>query len=273
MSAWLVVALLALGATSGLLAGLFGIGGGIVMVPLMTTLLIAADVDPAVIMKVAIATSLTTILFTSAASVREHHRHGAVRWDVFRVMAPGIVVGAYGGAQFAASMRGHWLALLFAMFVVATATQVLLHRPRTLVVGEARPVLSRPLLLSGGVTVGALSALLGGGGGFATVPFLLRIGVPLRETVATSSACGLPIAVAGALGYMVAGWNTPLPGPSLGFVYLPAALLMALTSMLTAPLGARMSHRMPPVMLRNSFAALLYALAIMMFWKAWRYAA
>lgn len=269
----MIVALLALGAASGLLAGLFGIGGGIVMVPLMTTLLITAGVDPAVIMKVAIATSLTTILFTSAASVRAHHRHGAVRWDVFRMMSPGIVVGAFGGAQLAAAMRGRWLALLFALFVVATATQVLLHRPRKPEGGDTRRVPARSLLLSGGIAVGGLSALLGGGGGFATVPFLLRIGVPLRETVATSSACGLPIAVAGAFGYMVAGWNTPLPGPSLGFVYLPAALLMAMTSVLTAPLGAKMSHAMPPALLRNTFAALLYGLAMMMLWKAWRYAA
>lgn len=264
--------LLALGATSGLLAGLFGIGGGVVIVPLMTTMLIASGVAPSAIMKVAIATSLATILFTSSSSLLAHHRRGAVRWDVFRWMTPGIVAGAYGGAQFAAAMKGAWLALLFALFLLFTATQVLMHRPPRRADGDWRGRPPAAALFAGGIGVGLLSALLGGGGGFATVPLLLRLGLPLPATVATSAACGLPIAAAGTVGYIVAGWGTPLPGPSLGYVFLPATLVMALASMSTAPLGARLSHAMSPARLRRAFAALLYVLAVYMLWKAWRYA-
>ena len=259
----LIVWLLLLGCFTGFAAGLLGIGGGMIMVPFLTMLLSTRGFPLDIVVKVAIATSLTTILFTSASSVRAHHRRGAVRWDIVKTLAPGVVIGSLLGAQVAALMPGRVLAIGFGVFVGFMATNMLFKKnasPDSTLPGTAG-------MFGMGGLIGALSAIVGAGGGFITVPFLTRSNVSIHHAVATSAACGFPIAAAGAIGYMIAGWNVPLPNYTVGFVYLPALAAIVAASVLTAPLGAQAAHALSVSRLRQVFALLLYALAGYMLWK------
>jgi uncharacterized protein len=258
----LVIELLALGTFAGFLAGLLGVGGGMLMVPFVTLIVSARGVAPGQAVKIAIATSMSIILFTSVSSLRAHHKRGAVRWDLVRGIAPGIVVGSLlaGGAAFAL-VKGAALAVLFALFVGFSATQMLLDR---------KPAASRrmPGLLGQGVAgagIGFLSGLVGAGGAFVSVPFMTWCNVPIHNAVATSAALGLPIALASTVGYIIGGWSLPaaLPG-AFGYLYLPALVCIATASVLTAPLGARVAHGMNMRELKRVFALLLYALAAYM---------
>ncbi|HWS76646.1 MAG TPA: sulfite exporter TauE/SafE family protein [Quisquiliibacterium sp.] len=259
----LILGLLVLGAATGFLAGLLGIGGGMVMVPFMTMLLGAQHFPPSETVKVAIATSLTTIVFTSMSSVRAHHRRGAVRWSLVKLLAPGILIGALLGAQVAGWMPGRVLAAFFGVFVGYSALKMLRASPAA----AAGRLPGKGGMLGAGGAIGSISALVGAGGGFITVPFLTRGGVPIHQAVATSAACGFPIALAGTLGYVWAGRQLDLPG-SLGYVYLPALLCIASASVLTAPLGARAAHALPTAALRKVFAVVLLALAAYMLARA-----
>lgn len=254
---------LLLGAATGFAAGLLGIGGGMVMVPFVTMLLGSKDFPPEHVVKVAIASSLTTILFTSVSSVRAHAQRGAVRWDIAKTLAPGIVIGSVAGAQIAAALRGSVLSVGFGGFVALMATRMLVERPH-----EAHGSLPGAAGRFGmGALIGVVSAIVGAGGGFITVPFLTRARVRIHEAVATSAACGFPIALAGTLGYVYAGWGLGLPAGTAGYIYLPALASIVATSVLTAPLGAHVAHAMDVGRLRNLFALLLYALAAYMLWK------
>lgn len=265
LSPALVAELLALGIAAGFLAGLLGVGGGMMMVPFLTFILSSRGVAPPLAVKMAIATSMATILFTSISSLRAHHRHGAVRWDLVRGVAPGILAGGLlAGAGLFMVLKGQALALLFAGFVGFSALQMLRDR---------KPAAHRQMpgtggqLLFGGVT-GLLSGLLGAGGAFVSVPFMLWCNVPLRQAVGTSAALGLPIAAASTLGYLVSGWSLPaaLPG-AFGYLYLPALAIIAGASVTLAPIGARLAHRIDVGLLRRIFAALLLALAGSMLWR------
>jgi uncharacterized membrane protein YfcA len=260
-----VVALLALGAATGFLAGLLGIGGGMLLVPFLTLILSARGVDPALAVKMAVATSMATILFTSLSSVRAHHRLGAVRWDLARRLSIGILVGGVvGGGGLFALLRGEGLALLFAGFVGFSALRML-REPRPL----PGRVLPRPAVQAAvGAAIGVVSGLLGAGGAFMSVPFMVRCNVPMRSAVGTSAALGFPIALANVIGYLWAGRNLEpaLPG-AVGYLYLPALLVMALASVTLAPLGARVAHRIDVRQLRRLFAVMLLALAGSMLWK------
>lgn len=262
----LVGGLLLLGAVAGFLAGLLGVGGGMMMVPFMTVILSHRGVEDGLAVKMAIATSMATILFTSISSVRAHHARGAVRWDLWRAMAPGIVLGglASGGAAFAL-VKGRALALGFAVFVGFAAT-------RMLFAGKPRSTRSLPGpagLALVGAGVGFISGLVGAGGAFISVPFMTRCGVAIHQAVATSAAIGLPIALANTVGYVIGGWHvhSPVPG-SLGFLVLPALGIIALASVSTAPLGARVAHAMDVSQLKKVFALLLYGIAGYMAWRA-----
>lgn len=283
MTAQIVAALLATGAVTGFLAGLMGIGGGMMMVPIISALLWSMEFPAEQVVRVAIATSLTTILFTSVSSVRAHHRRGAVLWPTVWRLAPGILLGALGGAQLAGRIDSRLLAGTFALFVGLMAGRMLLERPAAPAPAPARapgdggsrddgsapprPANAAALFVPG-VVIGVISALVGAGGGFLTVPFLAARGVDMKNAVATSAACGFPIALAGALGYVIAGWNAALPGPMLGYIYLPALALIAVTSVITARFGARAAHAMPTALLRKAFAVILIAVAGYMLWKA-----
>lgn len=264
MDLTIVAALLVLGAFTGFAAGLLGIGGGMLMVPFMTMLLGRVGFPAEHVVAAAIATSLTTIVFTSLSSVRAHHARGAVRWPLVRTLAPGILVGALAGAQVAGALPGRALAAVFGAFIGYSAVKMLAGRA---------PAVDRTLpgqagMFGAGSLIGAVSALLGAGGGFITVPFLVRRAVPMQAAVATSAACGLPIAIAGTLGYLWAGRHLPLPPGTVGYVYLPALAAISAASMLTAPWGARAAHAMSTVALRRVFAGLLAALGAYMLWRA-----
>lgn len=266
MTLAIALQLLALGLASGFLAGLLGIGGGMLMVPFLTALLGAQGVAPALAVKMAIATSMACIVATAASSARAHHRRGAVRWPLVTRLAPGILVGGLlAGAGLFALLKGQWLAAVFAVFVSFSAWQMGLGK---------QPPAGRELpgsggLLGVGTLIGLLSGLVGAGGGFLSVPFMVWCNVPIHQAVATSAALGLPIALASTVGYLIGGRDleAALPG-AFGYLYLPALALLMPVTVLMAPLGARAAHALPVAKLKRLFALLLLGLAAYMLGKA-----
>ncbi len=264
MDAGLILVLLLMGAGGGFAAGLLGIGGGMVLVPFITMIFSAKQFAPHLVVHMAIATSLATILFTSLSSVRAHHLHGAVLWPVVKLLAPGIVLGAWIGPWIGKQLNTAALALLFAAFVAFSATQMLLNK---------KPAPTRQLpgaggMLAAGGVIGVVAGLVGAGGGFLSVPFMSWCNVRMHNAVATSAALGFPIALAGTLSNIYFGWDAPaLPPYSLGYIYVPALAVIAAASVTMAPLGARAAHRLPVVRLKRIFALVLYALAAYMLWK------
>ncbi|MGL4317721.1 MAG: sulfite exporter TauE/SafE family protein [Pseudomonas sp.] len=250
---------LLLGAAAGVLAGLFGVGGGIIIVPVLVFSFTAQGFDPSVLTHLAVGTSLATIIFTSINSVLEHQRKGAVLWPVFTWMALGILLGAGLGSLTAASIQGPLLQKIIGVFAIVIAIQMGLElKPKA-----SRGVPGKPGLTLAGVVIGWASAIFGIGGGSLTVPFLTWRSVSMQQAVATSSACGLPIALASALSFMLIGWGQPgLPQWSFGFVYLPAMVGIALTSMLFARFGARLAHKLSPRLLKRLFAVLLLVVGV-----------
>jgi len=265
MAIGLIVALLALGCVVGFAAGLLGIGGGMVLVPFMTYILTIQGFTPEYIVHVSIATSLATIMFTSISSVRAHHKRGAVLWPVVKLLAPGILLGAWIGPWIAAQMNSSVLAGFFSGFVALSATQMLIDKKPA----AARELPKAPGMFAAGGAIGTLSGLVGAGGGFVSVPFMTWCNVKIHNAVATSAALGFPIALAGTLSNVVHGWNTPgLPAGSLGFVYVPALVVVAIASVTTAPLGAKTAHSLPVKSLKKIFALVLYALSAYMLYRA-----
>ena len=257
----LLAAYVVLGLVVGFVAGLFGVGGGLIIVPVLIFLLqaqgLAAGMEP----QLALGTSLASILFTSLSSMRAHHSHGAVEWRLVWRIVPGILLGTLAGAFLAAQMSATVLKLFFVAFLIYAAAQMWL---------EFRPAPHRGLpgmagtTLAGGV-IGAVSSWVGIGGGTLSVPFMLWHNVPLHRAIATSAAIGFPIAIAGAIGYLLGGWDAEgLPAGSAGYVYLPAFAGIVAGSVLTAPLGARTAHRLPVRPLKRIFALLLVVLALRM---------
>ena len=262
-----IVALLLLGSFTGFAAGLLGIGGGMLMVPFLTLLFTWRGYPLEHIVHMAIATSLATILFTSLSSVRAHHQRGAVLWPVVWLLAPGILVGSLIGAQIAGRLPTFWLSVVFATFVGFSAVQMLFDR-------KPRPTRQLPKgagMFGAGGAIGLISSLVGAGGGFISVPFMVWSNVKIHNAVATSAALGFPIAAAGTLGYILAGRGVPaLPEGTVGFVYLPALLAIAAASVLTAPLGARAAHSLNTRPLKRIFAILLFLLAGYMAYKGYK---
>jgi uncharacterized membrane protein YfcA len=261
----LIAELALLGIGTGFLAGLLGIGGGMLMVPFITIILSNRAVESSLAVKMAIATSMATIIFTSVSSVRAHHKRGAVRWDLVKGLAPGIVIGSLiGSLGVFALLKGVWLAIFFALFVGFSATQMFLDK---------KPAPSRQMpgtagQLGAGGVIGFISGLVGAGGGFISVPFMTWCNVAIHNAVATSAALGFPIALANVLGYIVAGQNVQnLPAGAFGYIWLPALVVIAACSVFTAPLGAKAAHRLPVKQLKRVFACVLYLLAAYMLYK------
>jgi uncharacterized membrane protein YfcA len=246
---------LLVGGIAGLLAGLLGIGGGLIIVPSLVWLYLANGVDPSVAVHLAVGTSLATIIITAISSVRAHHKRGAVRWHLVARLAPGIVSGAWVGAAVADLLPTWWLQRVFAIFVILVGVQMTLGAKT-----EAhRDLPGLPGMSLAGGLIGMVSAIVGIGGGTMTVPFLNWCSINMREAVATSAACGMPIALAGTLGFIVAGWGEPaLPSGSTGYVYWPAFLGIVASSYLFAPLGAKLAHTLPLPALKRVFAVLLF---------------
>jgi len=261
----LTVQLAALGMATGFLAGLLGIGGGMLMVPFITIILGHRGVPGELSVKMAIATSMATIIFTSLSSVRAHHRRGAVRWDIARRLSPGIVAGSIVGSLGVFSLlKGAYLAVFFGLFVSFSATQMFLDK-------KPQPTRQMPGTggqLAAGGFIGFLSGLVGAGGGFISVPFMTWCNVPIHQAVATSAALGFPIALANVMGYAVSGQGVQnLPAGAFGYIWLPALAVIAVGSVLTAPLGAKTAHSIPVAKLKRVFASILYLLAGYMLYK------
>jgi len=259
-------AYLAIGLAVGFLAGLLGIGGGMVMVPMLVFVFTAKGFPVEHMMHLALATALATTAFTSLSSVRAHHRHGGVDWAVARTMAPGILAGSLAAALAAGFIPTRPLAIFFTGFMFYAAAQMFVEiKPRA-----GRQLPGRAGLFAAGAGIGAISSVLAAGGAFLSIPFLAWCNLPLKRAIGTAAANGFPIAVAGTVGYVLQGSRVPdLPQWSLGYVYLPALALIVAASMPMAPLGARLAHRLPVKRLRVVFALMLFALGLRMLANLW----
>jgi uncharacterized membrane protein YfcA len=247
-------AYLALGAVVGFFAGLLGIGGGIIIVSTLAIMFATRGVAPGYAMHLAIGTSLAAIIFGSFASFRAHDRRGAVDWAVVRAMGPGLLAGVLLGAFTARLLPTVFLKRFFVGFTLFVIAQMIFGlKPK-----PSRGLPGRGPLSAVAVVIGACSSLFGGGAAAIGVPFLTWCNVTAHRAIGTSSALGFPLAIAGTLGYAAAGWNAPgLPAGSAGFIYLPAFVGISVTSVLLAPLGARVAHRLKGPTLRRLFAAFL----------------
>jgi uncharacterized membrane protein YfcA len=256
---WL--AYLALGLLTGFLAGMLGIGGGVVLVPLLVFLFNAQHLPADRVLHLALGTSLASIVFTNLSSVRAHHAHNAVRWDIVRASAPGVIIGTLLGSLFAEYLSARYLAIVFTLFVLFSSTQMLVNR-------KPRPTRNLPGRLGMWIAafgIGVLCSLVGVAGGILIVPLLAMSNVPIRNCIGTSAAVGLPISIAGAAGYILIGLGKPdLPAYSIGYVYIPALSGLVLGTFLTVPLGARVAHNISVARLKQIFAIALTVLAVKM---------
>ncbi|MDD4649631.1 MAG: sulfite exporter TauE/SafE family protein [Desulfoplanes sp.] len=255
---------LLLGSVAGFLAGLLGIGGGLVIVPMLTFMFTSQGLPPEHILHLALGTSLASIMFTSVSSMRAHNKHGAVLWPTFWKITPGIIIGTLLGTWIAAQLSTNFLKIFFACFLYYVALKMLLN---------IRPKPNRELPSSAGITtaggiIGILSSLVGIGGGTLSVPFLTWCNVPMHKAIGTSAAIGFPIAVAGAVGYLANGLMAQgLPSPCFGFIHLTALATIVVASISTAPLGAKTAHSLPVPKLKKFFALLLLFMATRMVWS------
>ena len=261
----LILELAVLGLCTGFLAGLLGIGGGMVLVPFLTWMLGQRGIAADLAVKMAIATSMATILFTSVSSVRAHHKKGAVRWDLVKGLAPGIVLGSLvGSLGIFAVVKGSSLAIFFGGFVGFSATQMFLDK-------KPAPTRQMPGFagqLGAGGLIGLLSGLVGAGGGFISVPIMTWCNVAIHNAVATSAALGFPIALANVTGYVISGLSLQeLPPYAFGYLWLPALVVISSCSVLMAPIGASTAHKLPVKQLKRVFAGMLYLLAGYMLFK------
>lgn len=254
------------GAVVGLIAGLLGVGGGGIIVPILVHLLPQQGVSHGVIMHLSLGTALACIIFSSISSLKAHHQRGAVHWPVVVRISVGIIVGTFLGSCFAAVLSTNALIVFFSLFLYFISLQLLTNR---------KPKASRHIpgllgLFSAGFVIGFVSSLVGIGGGSLSVPFLVWCNVTIHRAIGTSAAIGLPIALAGTLGYIYNGWGVAdLPDYSLGYIYLPALFGIAAISIFTAPLGARLAHSLPVGTLKKLLALLLTAIATKMIFSIW----
>ncbi len=259
-----IVMYLVFGAFAGVLAGLLGVGGGLIIVPILNYSFIILSIQSPDNHKIALGTSLASIMFTSVSSFMAHQKNGAINWSLVKQISAGIIIGTFSGAQVAKYIPTIWLKYLFVVFLYYVATQMLLN---------FKPNASRniPGIVGNsiaGVIIGVMSSLVGIGGGSLSVPYMTWCNVPMKKAIGTSSAIGFPIAVAGAVGYIIAGYGMPtLPEYSFGFVYLPALAGLVTASIFTAPFGAKLAHSLPVPTLKKYFSILLYVMATQMLWS------
>jgi len=248
------------GVVAGLAAGLLGVGGGLIIVPALVVLFSYLGIDDHR-MQLAVGTSLATIVVTAITSVIAHQKQGAIQWPIFRRLSPGIVFGAVIGAYLASRIPSESLKVVFGVVEVVVALQILRQRKPT----PSRRLPGGVTLSLSGSVIGVISAVVGIGGGTLTVPYLVWCNIALQKAIATSAACGLPIALAGSLAYVLFGWQqgVTVAGAS-GFIYWPAFFGIAVTSMLAAPYGARLTHRLPTDQLNKVFALFLLLVGISM---------
>jgi len=242
------------GAVVGVLAGLLGVGGGLVIVPILVFAFGLQGVSPEITMHLALGTSLASIMFTSISSFMAHHKRGAVHWTTVKRIVIGIFTGTFLGSCFASILSTEVLKIFFVVFLYFVAIQILTNKkPKA-----SRELPGLPGMFAAGNVIGFVSSLVGIGGGTLSVPFMVWCNVVVHHAIGTSAAIGLPIAIAGTIGYVFNGWGVPnLPEYSIGYVYTPALLGIASISVLTAPLGVKLAYSLPVDKLKKIFAVLL----------------
>jgi uncharacterized membrane protein YfcA len=256
-----IVTYLFTGAIAGLMAGLLGVGGGLVIVPALALFFASQGFAAETLMHFAVGTSLATIIPTSISSLLAHHRRGSIHWQTVRGLVPGIIPGALAGAWLARQVSSPGLAVLFGVFEILVAVHLLIGKQA----GAHRALPGVAGLGLAGTVIGGISAMLGIGGGTLSVPFLLWNRVDIRTAVGTAATCGLPIAIAGAVGFAISGWDVAdQAGLNTGFIYWPAVFLIALASVPMAPLGARLAHSLPHKILQRVFALFLTLIGLKM---------
>jgi len=254
---------LSVGLIAGVLAGLLGVGGGLVIVPMLVYCFTKQGMPNDLIMHLSLGTSMASIAFTSVSSFMSHHKHGAVEWTIVKRIVPGILIGTFFGSYIAAMLSTGFLKGFFCVFLYYVATQMVLDKKPK----PSRNFPGNAGMFGVGSTIGAISSLVGIGGGSLSVPFMLWCNLAAHKAIGTSAAIGFPIAIAGSIGYIVNGLKaSALPEYSAGYVYLPALVFIVCASVVTAPLGARLAHALPVSKLKRIFAILLYIVAIKMTW-------
>lgn len=263
-----ILILLILGIAAGLLAGLLGVGGGLIIVPILVWVFQShPDIPADRLMHLAIGTSLATIVITSLSSIYAHHRKAAIWWPTAWRLMPGIIVGALLGAVIADLLPNDILKFFFSLFVLAVAWQLGLGAQPS----PGRQLPNWPVMNTVGLGIGSVSSLVGIGGGSMTVPFLVWCNVPMRNAVATSAVEGFPIALSGAFGFILMGWTeTSLPVGATGYVYWPAFFAIVPTSLLFAPVGAKLAHTVPVKQLKQFFAVFLLLVGLKLLWDSWQ---
>src|SRR5579859_959931 len=263
MDLWWIVYLL-MGLFVGFFAGMLGIGGGLILVTLMVYLFTLQAFPADRLLHLALGTSISSIVFTSISSLRAHHKHGAVRWDILRVAVPGLVVGTLLGTVVADQLKSKYLTIFFVVFVYYSAVRMFANvKPK-----PTRQLPGKAGMTAASVVVGMISSLVGVGGGVMTIPLMRHCNVPMRQAIGTSAALGLPIAIAGTVGFIATGLGKDhLPAFSIGYVYLPALAGIVIGTFITVPWGAKMTHRMPTSTLTKIFAIILFILATRMLWS------
>ncbi len=258
---WWLLTYIALGTFSGFIAGLFGVGGGLTIVPLLLMLFTAQGFPVSEVLHLALGTSMATITITSISSTRAHNKHGAVRWDIVKGMTPGLLFGTLFGSLFTGLVPTHGLAIAFTVIVYIASFQMMMNfRPK-----PTRVLPGFKGLVAVGTGIGGVSSLVAAGGGFLSIPFMVMCNVSIHQAVGTSAALGFPIALAGTVGYMISGMGTEsLPGLHIGFVYLPALFCVGAMTVMVAPYGAALAHKLPVAKLKRGFGFFLGLLATKM---------
>lgn len=255
------IAFLLLGTVVGFMAGLLGIGGGGIMVPVLTSLFLAMNMPLERVVHLALGTSMASIIFTSLSSLRAHHFKQAVIWRVVKGITPGILLGTFVATFIVAQASALYLAVFFSVFMAFVAIQMFRDKKPQ----AHKKVISNLQLFWVGNGIGAISALVSIGGGSLTVPYLVSHNINIKKAIGTSAAVGFPIALTGSVGYVINGWShTSMDTFAAGFVYLPAVFLISISSILTAPLGVKLAHYLPVKQLKKIFALLLILLSVKM---------
>ncbi len=258
---WLILSYLGLGLFVGFFAGLLGVGGGAIMVPVLTSLFIAQNFPHQHVVHIALASSMAAIIFTALSSAWSQHKRQAVLWPIVFKITPGIMLGAFVMAYFVSLIPTKPLAIVFALFMALISIQMILNK---------KPKPSRQLPSLAGLSIvgsiiGSLSALIAIGGGSLSVPFLTWCNIPMKKAIATSSGIGIFIALTAVAGYFISGHQQQgLPELSIGYIYWPAVLLISVVSVFIAPFGVKMAHKLPVPILKKVFALLMMGLSIKM---------
>jgi uncharacterized membrane protein YfcA len=256
-----MIAYLALGAFIGFFAGLLGIGGGGIMVPILTTVFVMQGFSLEHVVHIALATAMAAIIITSLSSLKAHHAHNAVIWRIVRQITPSILIGTFGATFLASQVSTKFLALFFASFMAYISIQMALNI-------KPKPSRELPNIIGmsiAGSVIGGISALVAIGGGSLSVPFMVWCNIKIQNAIGTSAAIGLPISIAGTMGYLINGWNVEnMPEYTIGYIYLPAVVLISMMSYMTAPIGAKLAHSLPVPTLKKIFAVLLMLLCVKM---------